>query len=255
MLLLETKGLTKRFGGLFAVNELDFHINQGEILGLIGPNGAGKTTVFNLISGFLRPNQGSVIFKGYDITGFKPHKIAALGLVRSFQASLLFHNRTVLQNMTTALYLNHKLNPFISVFNVKSARKEERRVEQQAMELLESMGLAQMCSEMAGSLPHGFQRILGITVALASNPELIMLDEPVTGMTAVETATMMDHIRRIREQGITVLLVEHDVKAVMNTCNRIVVLNFGRKIAQGTPNDITENEDVIESYLGVENGE
>jgi branched-chain amino acid transport system ATP-binding protein len=163
MALLEVKGLTKYFGGLAAINELNFDVNQGEILGLIGPNGAGKTTAFNLISGFLRPNRGSVIFKGYDITGLKPNKIAALGLVRTFQTTVLFHDQTVLQNIAIALHLGHGLNPFSSVFRVRAARKEGKRMEQRAMELLESMELAEVRGELAGNLPHGSQRALGVT--------------------------------------------------------------------------------------------
>jgi branched-chain amino acid transport system ATP-binding protein len=255
MALLEVKGLTKYFGGLAAINELNFDVNQGEILGLIGPNGAGKTTAFNLISGFLRPNRGSVIFKGYDITGLKPNKIAALGLVRTFQTTVLFHDQTVLQNIAIALHLGHGLNPFSSVFRVRAARKEGKRMEQRAMELLESMELAEVRGELAGNLPHGSQRALGVTIALATNPELIMLDEPVTGMTAVETEVMMSRIKRVRERGITVLLVEHDMKAVMGTCDRLVVLNFGKKIAEGTPAEMKENKEVVESYLGVEENE
>lgn len=255
MALLEVKGLTKYFGGLAAVNELNFDVNQGEILGLIGPNGAGKSTSFDLISGFSHPNRGSVIFKGYDVTSLGPSKIAALGLVRTFQATILFHDQTVLQNIAIALHLGHGLNPFSSVFNVRAAQKERKRIEQRAMELLESMELAEVKGELAGSLPHGFQRALGVTIALAADPELIMLDEPVTGMTAVETETMMSRIKRVRERGITVLLVEHDMKAVMSTCDRLLVLNFGKKIAEGTPAEIKENKEVVESYLGVEESE
>jgi len=255
MVLLEVRGLTKYFGGLAAVSNLDFDVNQGQILGLIGPNGAGKTTVFNLISGFYRPNKGRVIFKGRDITGLKPNKIAALGLVRTFQTTTLFHDQTVSQNIAMALHLDQRLSSFGSVFNIRSAQREGERIQQGAMEILERMELAEMKDELAGSLPHGFQRALGVAIALAANPELILLDEPVTGMTAVETTTMMSRIQRIRDQGITVLLVEHDMRAVMDTCDRIVVLNFGRKITEGVPEGIKENKDVIESYLGSEESE
>jgi branched-chain amino acid transport system ATP-binding protein len=255
MTLLEVRGLTKYFGGLAAVSELDFDVNQGEILGLIGPNGAGKTTVFNLISGFYRPNKGRVIFKGRDITGLKPNKIAALGLVRTFQLTTLLHDKTVLQNIAMGLHLDHGLSPFGSVFNIRAAQREGTRIQQRAMEILERMELAEVKDELASNLPYGLQRTLGVAIALAAEPKLILLDEPVTGMTPVETEAMMGRIKSIREQGITVLLVEHDMRAVMNTCDRITVLNFGRKIAEGTPKQIRESKDVIESYLGTEEGE
>jgi branched-chain amino acid transport system ATP-binding protein len=255
MALLEVIGLTKYFGGLAAVNELDFDVNQGEILGLIGPNGAGKTTAFNLISGFTPPNRGKVIFKGQDIINLKPSKIAALGLVRTFQATTLLHDQTVLENIVIALHLSHRLNPFSTVFRVYAARKEKERLEQRAMELMESMELTEVRAELAGSLPHGVQRALGVTIAMAANPALLLLDEPVTGMTAVETEALMGRIKRVRDQGITVLLVEHDMRAVMGTCDRLVVLNFGKKIAEGTPAEIKENKEVVESYLGVEENE
>lgn len=255
MALLEVRGLTKYFGGLGAVIDLDFDVNQGEVLGLIGPNGAGKTTVFNLISGFYHPSKGKVIFRGYDITSLKPSRIAALGLVRTFQTTTLFYDQTVLQNIVMALFLDQRLSSFGSVFNIRSAQREEERIQQRAIEILERMGLAEVKDKLAGSLPHGFQRALGVAIALAADPELMLLDEPVTGMTAVETTTMMSWIQRIRDQGITVLLVEHDMRAVMDTCDRIVVLNFGRKIAEGTPEETKENKDVIESYLGAEEAE
>jgi branched-chain amino acid transport system ATP-binding protein len=251
-MLLEVKGLTKNFGGLAAVSNLDFHVKEGEILGLIGPNGAGKTTTFNLISGFIRPSRGKVIFKGRDITKLRSSKIAALGLVRTFQHNVLLNDQTVLQNVMGAFYLNCRLNLFNSVFNRRAAKKEAIRIEEKAMELMRMMELAQVKDELAGSLPHGFQRTLGITIALAAEPALLMLDEPVTGMTSVETQNMMDLIRHIREKGITVLLVEHDMRAVMGICDRLVVLNFGRNLTEGTPKEIREHKEVIECYLGVE---
>jgi branched-chain amino acid transport system ATP-binding protein len=252
MALLEVTGLTKYFGGLAAVNELDFDVNQGEILGLIGPNGAGKTTAFNLISGFISSNRGKVMFKEHDITRLKPNKIAALGLVRTFQATTLLHDQTVLENILIALHLNNRLNPFSTVFRIRAANKERERLKQRAFELMESMELTEVRDELAGSLPHGVQRALGVTIAMASDPSLLLLDEPVTGMTAVETEALMGRVKRVRDQGITILLVEHDMRAVMGTCDRLIVLNFGKKIAEGTPAEIKENKEVVESYLGVE---
>jgi len=252
MALLEVRGLTKYFGGLAAVSELDFDVNQGEILGLIGSNGAGKTTAFNLISGFYRPNKGKIIFKGHSITGLRPYKIAALGVVRTFQQTALLNDQTVSQNIAMGLHLDQKTGFFASLFNTHSARRERERIQQRTTEILEFMGLAEVKDELATNLPHGFQRLLGVSMALATNPELILLDEPVTGMNAEETMTMMSLVRDIRQQGVTVLLVEHDMSAVMNTCDRIVVLSFGRKIADDVPERIRENNEVIESYLGSE---
>jgi len=250
--LLEVKGLTKYFGGLAAVSELDFDVYRGEILGLIGPNGAGKTTVFNLISGFFRPNKGKIMFKGLDITGLKPHKIAALGLVRTFQKTLLFGDQTVSKNISIGLHGENGNRFSIPIFNSRSDGKKTERLEQRVIEVLERMELVEVKDELARNLPYGLQRRLGVALALATNPELTLLDEPATGMTETETSDIMDRFRDIREQGVTILLVEHNMKAVMNTCDRIIVLNFGRKLAEGTPDNIKENRDVIESYLGSE---
>lgn len=255
MVLLEVRGLTKYFGGLAAVSALDFDINQGEILGLIGPNGAGKTTVFNLLTGFCRPTSGTVTFKGHDISGFKPDYIAKLGLVRTFQADTLFRSKTVFDNIIMAQHLQQRAGFFSLLVNSSSARREESESQKRAIEILERIELAEVKGELAGSLPHGFQRALGVAVALAADPELLLLDEPITGMSAGEAETTMRQIQRIRDQGLTVFLVEHDMKAVMNTCDRIIVLNFGKKIAEGLPESIKENKDVIESYLGFEEGE
>lgn len=255
MKILEVRGLTKNFGGLSAVRDFEMDVNRGEIIGLIGPNGAGKTTVFNMLSGFSLPSKGSIYFKGIDITGLKPNKVAKLGLVRSFQTTTLLKDRTVLQNIFIGLHLHKKISSFSCVFNLRAARREREELEQLALESIRKMGLAEMEHELAENLSYGLQRALGVTIALAANPELILLDEPVAGMSAVETAEMMKRIREIRDQHITILLVEHDMKAVMSTCDRLVVLSFGRKIAEGTPNEIRENKDVIESYLGISEDE
>jgi branched-chain amino acid transport system ATP-binding protein len=255
MALLEVRGLTKSFGGLVAVSDLDLDINQGEILGLIGPNGAGKTTVFNLISGFLRPDKGKITFKGRDITSLKPNKIADLGLVRTFQFTTCLLDQTVSQNISMGSYLGQGLGFFRSVFDIPSARKAEERIQQRTREVSEHMGLVGVREELAANISYGIQKKLGVAIALATNPALIMLDEPVTGMTATETADVMKRIQLIRSQGKAVLLVEHDMRAVMNTCDRIIVLNFGKKIADDVPSGIKENKSVIESYLGAEEDE
>ena len=250
MPLLELRKLTKHFGGVIAVNELDLTIESGEIVGLIGPNGAGKTTVFNLISGVLAPSKGQVLFRGKDITGFKPHKIAQRGLVRTFQHTMLVSEMTVLQNILLGFHLTSVRTIWKAILNTPSTRASEERLLEKANELADFMGLGDVRHVLARNLPHGHQRSLGIAMALAANPELIMLDEPVAGMNPFETAQTMERIGQIRDRGTTVLLVEHDMKMVMGICERLCVLNFGVKIAEGRPDEIRSNNQVIEAYLG-----
>jgi len=250
MPLLELRKLTKHFGGVIAVNELDLTIESGEIVGLIGPNGAGKTTVFNLISGVLAPSKGQVLFRGEDITGFKPHKIAQRGLVRTFQHTMLVSEMTVLQNILLGFHLTSVRTIWKAILNTPSTRASEERLLEKANELADFMGLGDVRHVLARNLPHGHQRSLGIAMALAANPELIMLDEPVAGMNPFETAQTMERIGQIRDRGTTVLLVEHDMKMVMGICERLCVLNFGVKIAEGRPDEIRSNAQVIEAYLG-----
>lgn len=252
MPLLEARKLTKRFGGVIAVHELDLAIERGEIVGLIGPNGAGKTTLFNVLSGFLSPTRGNVLFDGLDITGWKPHRIAGKGLVRTFQQNLLIPEMTVLQNIMLACHLSSRVNLLGVLLNMRSTRNNEEASLQDANEILGLLELRQVSDELAKNLPHGHQRMLGIGVALAARPRLLMLDEPATGLNAIEMSRQMAIIRQVRDRGTTVLLVEHHMQAVMNTCERIIVLDFGRKIAEGTPNEIAINERVIEAYLGAE---
>jgi branched-chain amino acid transport system ATP-binding protein len=250
--ILEVKKLSKQFGGLAAISGLDLNVRDTEILGLIGPNGAGKTTLFNVISGFFPPTSGKVIFKGKDITWLKAHEIAHLGISRTFQATNLFMKISVLENVFTGYHLSYKANKLKRILRTPTALKEEELLRQKAIEVLEFMGLTPLINELAANLPHGHQKILGICLALATNPKLLLLDEPVTGMNATETQNMINLIRQIRERNITIVLVEHDMKAVMNLCDRIVVLNYGQKIAEGLPEEIRENKEVIEAYLGRE---
>jgi branched-chain amino acid transport system ATP-binding protein len=252
MALLETKDLTKQFGGLAAIDQVNIEANCGEILGLIGPNGAGKTTLFNLITGSLRPSYGKIFFKGEDITGLKPNQIAEKGIVRTFQASTLFDKRTVMENVLIGCHLQFHTGLLRVLFNTSRTRSEEKEIRQRALEIIEMTGLSPVRDELAGSLPHGHQRVLGICIALAANPELLLLDEPVAGSNPEESVRLMSLVKKLRDRGITIILVEHDMKAVMHTCDRIVVLNCGKKMAEGNPEEIRENRDVIEAYLGVE---
>lgn len=252
MALLEIRGLTKVFGGLTAVNELDFDVSQGELLGLIGPNGAGKTTLFNLISGVLKPTRGKVLYKGKDITGLKTNKIASLGVVRTFQATSIFPEMTVFDNIVVAHHLQAKAGLMGAIFDSPAARKDNRDLEQKTMSILDYMGLSSFKDELAKNLPHGHLRLLGIALALATNPELLLLDEPITGMNPEEVTAVMGRIESLWEKGITMVVVEHNMKALMELSRRIVVMNFGRKIAEGTPEEIQHNKEVIEAYLGTE---
>ncbi|MFC2039400.1 ABC transporter ATP-binding protein [Chloroflexota bacterium] len=253
MALLELRELTKHFGGLAAVSEIDMDVSEGEIRGLIGPNGAGKSTLFGVVSGFYKPTRGTVFFDGQDITRLRPDVIAGKGLVRTFQSTVLFQMFTVMENVLAGVHLHSNVGVLGAIFRPPSTRQKTARGFQRASEIIEFMGLGDLRSFPAGSLPHGHQRMLGVAVALASGPKMLMADEPVTGMNAEETDMMMRTVQRIRnELGITVILVEHDMRAVMGTCEQLTVMDFGRKIAEGTPKEIRENPAVIEAYLGAE---
>jgi branched-chain amino acid transport system ATP-binding protein len=249
---LELKGLSKHFGGVAAVDKLNLSVKIGEAVGLIGPNGAGKTTVFNLVSGVLKPSEGRVIFSGEEVTSLRTNEIAKRGVVRTFQASVLFKDFTVLENVALGRHLHAGIGFFQDVFNTSATRQRRNQIDEKAGEIVSFMGLDPYRHELAKNLPHGHQRALGIGVALAAEPKLLMLDEPTSGMNLEEKETIMNLIGRIRQQGITILVVEHDMKVVMGLCERIVVLNFGVKIAEGSPDEIRANEDVIQAYLGAE---
>jgi branched-chain amino acid transport system ATP-binding protein len=248
--MLQVEGLTKNFGGLAAVNAVTLTIERGELAGLIGPNGAGKTTFFNLVTGYLKPTAGKVTFEGEDLTGKKPHTVASRGMIRSFQQDNVFAAYTALENLVLAAHLNSGINPAQTILKTRHARRREAEIRAKAHETLELVGIPQLADATAGAMAHGHKRMLGIALALMCEPKLLMLDEPLAGMNPVEVDDTLALVRKLWEGGLTILLIEHNMRAAMSICQRFNVLSFGRKIAEGTPDEIRSNPEVVKAYLG-----
>jgi branched-chain amino acid transport system ATP-binding protein len=248
-MLLELHKVTKHFRGLVAVDDFNMGIDRGELVGLIGPNGAGKSTIFNLITGVLRLTSGKITFNGIDITGKRPHEVAELGIGRTFQLNPLFSDFTVLENVVASFHLRPKSSLLGTLFNTGTYRQNEANIREQSLEILNLLGLDKVKNELGKHLPHGHRLILGIARALAVKPKLLLLDEPTRGMSLEEIDLALGAIERVCQEGVTIVLVEHNME-VIDFCDRVIVMNFGKKIAEGPVDQVRKNEEVIKAYLG-----
>ncbi len=248
--VLQVEGVSRRFGGLLAVNHVSFFVEKDEIFGIIGPNGAGKTTMLNLISNMYTPNTGTILFRGENIVGYAPHRIAKMGLIRTYQSTVSYASSTVWENLIRAQLGYHILGLGAEFLMTRAVQGKKKEQNANAESLLQFLGLTAFRDYEAGSLPYGFQKLLGLAMALAGNPQVLLLDEPAAGLNIEERAGLTNMIKKINGRGITVILVEHDMKVIMGLCHRILVLNYGQKIALGAPAEIQRNEEVIRAYLG-----
>ena len=251
MNILEIKGLRKKFGELVAVDNVNMKVREGEILGLIGPNGSGKSTMFGLITGFLRPTAGKVIWQGEDITGLPPHVIAKKGITRTFQLMTIYKDMTVLKNILIACHLHVGMGLVSQFMRLPNMRDREKEIEERALELMNFTGLTPHKDKLAGELSSGFQKALAISIGYTTNPKLLLLDEPATTLSENRVEMVMNMVTKLRDAGTTIVLIEHNFKAISDYCDRIVALGYGRKIAEGTAPEVRENKEVVESYLGV----
>src|SRR3989339_172148 len=249
-MLIEVVGLSKYFGGLAALNDVNINVKSNELLGIIGPNGAGKTTFFNVLSGFTKPNKGRVIYSGQDITDLRPDRIARLGIYRTFQRISVFGELTVTENLIIGGHAKAKTKLMDDLFYTARCRKYESAVREKAADIACFLGLEKLFSQRAGTLSYGNQKLLSLGVTLMGEPNTLFLDEPAAGMNSAETNHLMSLIRKLKKDNITIVVVEHDMKFIMHICERIVVLDFGLVIAEGTPDEISRNEDVIRVYIG-----
>lgn len=252
MALLELRNVKKAFGSVVALDQINLDVNKGEVLGIVGPNGSGKTTLLNIISGFYHATQGSITYQGRKITGLRPDQITARGIVRTFQQNVVYWDCGALENIVRTSYLSGRTNLWQSFFNTQRYVKEEKAMFVKAREIAATFGLSDYSDTIASSLPHGKQRSLGMAMALAADPALLLLDEPLAGMDAAETEAVAQNVKKIIDKGVTVMMVEHNIKSVIRLCPRIIVLNFGHKIADGRPEEVLSRADVVQAYLGVE---